>query len=387
MSRILYYDCFSGISGDMHLGAMVDLGVDEILLQEELKKLPVHKEFDLRFTKDYKNGIQGTKADVILKETSHHHRTFEDIRKMIAESDLSQDVKDLSIRIFKRVAVAEGKVHGKPLDQVHFHEVGAVDSIVDIVGSAIGFLQLDVDEVWISPIQLGGGFARCAHGTMPVPAPATVEILKDIPVESGNAEFETTTPTGAAIAAEIGESFGEKIVGKVEKTGYGLGSKEYHLPNVLRVLLLETDRKEGHKHYVLETNIDDMNPEHFAYLENLLFDLGAGDVWKTSIQMKKSRLATQLSVLYRKEDEKKIEEAVILHTTTMGLRKYPIEKTALTRNFRVQMTKYGPIRMKQGFFQGKLVKEKPEYDDCVQAADKANVPLKEIYKEVEKANE
>lgn len=268
--KILYYDCFAGISGDMNLGAMIDIGVDKEYLLKELSKLNISDEYEIKIKKDMKKGIQGTKVDVILKhehthdnkedhnghcnnihEGEHHHehlhehvhRNLKDIEDIINGSTLNDNVKKLSLNMFMKVAKAEGKVHGKPLDEVHFHEVGATDSIIDIVGAAICLDYLKVDKIMASNVELGGGFVKCAHGLIPVPAPATVEILKGIPVKSGVVPFETTTPTGAAILSGNVDEFSEIKEFLIDKIGYGIGQRDVDIPNVLRVYLGEKKTK------------------------------------------------------------------------------------------------------------------------------------------------
>lgn len=266
--KILYYDCFSGISGDMNLAAMVDLGVPKEYLIEELKKLNIDHEYELNMTREVKNGISGTKADVILtsrhhhdnendehKEHNlhhhgvnnhHHHRNLEDIESLIINSNLKGKVKNLSLNIFKIVAEAEARVHNKEIYEVHFHEVGATDSIIDIVGAAICCDYLEVQEIFCSTVEVGSGFVHCAHGVLPVPAPATVEILKDIPIRKGNVPFEATTPTGAAILKSLVNQFTDKEEFKVLKVGYGIGHKDFDkIPNVLRVFIAEKEEKKN----------------------------------------------------------------------------------------------------------------------------------------------
>jgi uncharacterized protein (TIGR00299 family) protein len=245
--KVLYYDCFSGISGDMNLGAMVDIGVDKDYLIKELSKLNIEDEYEIKINRASRKGIEGTKVDIILhnqhdhEEGHHHHhhehRNLHAIEHIIIDSELSPKVKELSINIFKRVAMAEAKIHGKTIDEVHFHEVGATDSILDIVGAAIAIDYLQVDKVISSSIELGGGFVRCAHGRFPVPAPATLEILKGIPVKTGVVPFETTTPTGAAILAEVVDEFTNLKNFVVEIIGYGVGNRDTEIPNVLRVIM------------------------------------------------------------------------------------------------------------------------------------------------------
>lgn len=237
--KVIYYDCFCGISGDMNLGAMVDLGVDPSILSSELYKLSMKNEFELSINKEQKNGITGSRVHVIVKKHDHVHRHLKDVNEIIENSHLTESVKSLSKEIFLKIATAEGLVHGKAPDKVHFHEVGAIDSIVDIIGAAICFEILGIDKVYSSPIQLGGGFANCAHGTIPIPAPATIEILKDIPIKTGLVDFETTTPTGAAILATTVKEFKSSINMKIDKIGYGVGNRDLSVPNLLRVYLAE----------------------------------------------------------------------------------------------------------------------------------------------------
>jgi uncharacterized protein (TIGR00299 family) protein len=271
--KVLYYDCFCGISGDMNLGALLDLGVDEAYLRRELSKLNLDTEYELQVKNDIKKGISGTRVDVALKnakhehdhhhhhqeaqtstesdhEHSHHeHRNLKDIENIISRSSLSDKVKKVSLAILMKIAEAEAKVHGMPLFEVHFHEVGAVDSIIDIVGAAVCLDYLKVDKIMASSVQLGGGFVKCAHGIIPVPAPATVEILKNIPVKSGIVPFETTTPTGAAILAANVGAFTDHMELSIEKIGYGIGHRELEIPNVLRIYLGcedSSDKREEH---------------------------------------------------------------------------------------------------------------------------------------------
>ncbi|SHJ96826.1 hypothetical protein SAMN02745883_00942 [Caminicella sporogenes DSM 14501] len=253
--KILYYDCFSGISGDMNLGALIDLGVDTDYLLKELSKLGLNSEYKIKIEKKNKNGIEGTKVDVILqhehkkhhhdKKHHHHvHRNLKDIEEIINSSTLNDSIKKLSISMFMKIAEAEAKVHGKTLYEVHFHEVGAIDSIIDIVGAAICIDYLKPDKIVASHVQVGGGFVECAHGLIPVPAPATVEILKGIPIKSGIVPFETTTPTGAAILAVNVDEFTDKVDMTIEKVGYGVGSRDLEIPNVLRVYLGKENKKK-----------------------------------------------------------------------------------------------------------------------------------------------
>lgn len=424
--KVLYYDCFCGISGDMHIAAMLDLGVPQEYLLKEISKLKIDSEYEIKIQNTIKKGITGTRVDVILKNEhvhnadnnhnhvhdhvyghshdhhhqhehphshhhheehehnmEHHHRGLKEIEDIINSSDLSDNVKKLSISTFMKVAEAEAKVHGKDLYDVHFHEVGAVDSIIDIVASAITLDYLKVDKVMASSIQLGGGFVKCAHGIIPVPAPATVEILKGIPVKTGIVEFETTTPTGAAILAANVQEYTDKIDFSIEKTAYGLGHRELEIPNVLRVYLGTTQESEKtEEQYIIETNIDDMNPEFYEYIEEKLFSNGALDVYKTAIIMKKGRPAIKLSVLVSDDKEEEILRIIFKETTSIGVRKYKVEKIMLDRNFSKVKIAYGDVTLKNSYYKGELIKSKPEYEECKVIAKENNIPLKQVYEEI-----
>jgi uncharacterized protein (TIGR00299 family) protein len=444
--KILYYDCFCGISGDMNLAALIDLGVPKEYLLEELTKLNLNSEFKINIEKSAKLGITGTRVDVLLNNNTqmpeealsnnkhdhthvhdhfntnehshtyepghihthehdesnhhhndshsehshnheHHHRNLKDIEDIINSSDLSDKVKKLSLDMFIKVAEAEAKVHGKEIYEVHFHEVGAIDSIVDIVGAAICIDYLNVDKIIASPIQVGGGFVKCAHGLMPVPAPATTEILKNIPINTGIVQFETTTPTGAAIIAANVKEFTSKMNFSINNVAYGIGHKDLEIPNVLRVYLGETESLEQiEEQYILETNIDDMNPELYGYVEEKLFDAGALDVYKSSIFMKKGRPGIKLSVLINEKIEKDILDIIFEETTSIGVRKYKVEKIMLNREFSKVETEYGDITIKKSYYNGNLVKYKPEYEECRTIAKEQNISIDKIYKAVYKKN-
>ena len=384
--KILYYDCFSGISGDMNLGAMLDLGVNEEYLSEGLKGLGI-KGYELSIKRDERKGITGTKVDVIVDNDIGEHRNLKDIESIINGSELSDSVKETSLDIFMQVARAEAKVHGKDLYDIHFHEVGATDSIIDIVGAALCLEFLNVDRVMASPVEVGSGFVTCAHGTLPVPAPATVEILKGIPIKSGIVPFEMTTPTGAAILASAVNEFTERIRFRLLEVGYGIGGRDTEIPNVLRILLGETgeateddyDRADA---LIIECNIDDMNPEMFDFVIDVLLKAGAHDVFLTPVIMKKSRPATTLSVLCSIEDETTMQELLLTQTSTFGIRKYVVGKTMLKRDFSEVSTKYGTIRVKNAYFRGKKIKSKPEYGDCRKLAEERGVSIREIYESI-----
>jgi pyridinium-3,5-bisthiocarboxylic acid mononucleotide nickel chelatase len=396
MNNILYYDCFAGISGDMNLAALVDLGVDPAFLLNELGKLHID-EFEITFSKDMRRGISGTKAEVLIKghehthehphENHHHshlhshkHRTFKDIKNLIRKSDLSEFVKDKSIAVFTKIAEAEGKIHNKPIDEVHFHEVGAVDSIVDITGAAICIEHLKPSRIIASSIELGSGMVKCEHGTFPVPAPATAEILKNIPVKSGNVPFEATTPTGAAILAVFADEFVDKHQFTLLKTGYGIGHKDSEVPNVLRVYWASTyeSKFKTETAVVIECNIDDMNPEIYDYILEKLFKEGADDVYLSPVIMKKSRPANTISVLCNQNAKDKLINVLLSETSTIGVRSYDVVKHILEREIIELNTRLGKIKVKKSWMGNDIVKYKPEYDDCIIIAKERNIKLSEV---------
>jgi pyridinium-3,5-bisthiocarboxylic acid mononucleotide nickel chelatase len=414
--KILYYHCFAGISGDMNLAAMIDLGVPSDFLKSELAKLNIYG-YSIDNKNAVKMGISGTQVNVELTTTkeanlnnlkfddshaslhyrthshetvhspestsAHNHRSFTDIKKIIELSSLSLPVKETSIAIFEKVAVAEGKIHGKPMDEVHFHEVGAIDSIIDIVGAAICYHYLKPGKVLCSSVELGGGFVKCEHGTFPVPAPATVEILKNIPVKLGTVQVETTTPTGAAILATLVDEFTDTPSFKINQTAYGIGHRNMEIPNVLRVHLGETSENLLHETaLMLECNIDDMPPEQYEYLIEKILSKGAHDVFLTPVIMKKSRPAVKLSVLCGIAEVYEIQTLLFLESTTLGIRTYPVNKTMLERKMKTVTTKYGKIDVKIAMLNKQELKFKPEYDQCKEAAIRNNIALKTVIEEV-----
>lgn len=388
--RILYYDCFAGISGDMNLGAMIDLGVEAAYLESELRKLNIEG-FHLDIVKDLRRGISGTKATVVVENPDNEkHRHLRHVEEIINNSSLSEAVKANSLKIFKLIAFAEAKVHQIEVERVHFHEVGALDSIADIVGAAICLDFLKVDRVLSSPIQLGGGMVKCAHGMMPVPAPATALIVADVPVKLGLVQHEATTPTGAAILVAIVDEFTEQMNFQITKTAYGIGQRDVsEVPNVLRVFLSESqnavsDVKEEMA-TVLECNIDDMNPERYDFILEQLFAEGASDAWLVPIIMKKSRPATQLNVLCSPDKVLKMKQIIFTQSTSIGLREYKVNKSILSRTETTVETKYGKVRIKQSKFEGKVVRSKPEADDCRAIALREKISMEEVEREIFKA--
>lgn len=386
--KILYYDCFAGISGDMNLGALIDLGVDAGYLTSELEKLNIEG-FHLEVKKDNRRGISGTKADVIIENQEYEkHRHLRHVEEIVNGSSLPENVKINALKIFDLIAVAEAKIHNISKERVHFHEVGALDSIADIVGAAICLDYLKVDKVMSSSIQLGGGMVKCAHGIMPVPAPATAEIVMNVPVKTGLVNHEATTPTGAAILVATVDEFTDKMDFQIIKTGYGIGNRDSEVPNVLRVYLCEDSNSlkdvNMEEAIVLESNIDDMNPEHYDFLLEKLFADGASDAWISPVIMKKSRPAVTLSVLCKEELVDKMKAIIFSNSTSIGIREYRVKKNMLRREESTVETTYGAVKIKQSFFEGKMVRSKPEYEDCKRLAEKHKTTISEIEKAVYK---
>ncbi len=382
--KIIGYDCFSGISGDMNLGAMIDLGIDKTFLIDELNKLKLPG-WELQIQKDQRHGITGTKVTVKQTRHEHAHRYMSDIEKIINDSTLDNKTKELSRKIFMKIAQAEATVHGTSVDHIHFHEVGAVDSIIDVVGAAICFNALNVDAVHVSTVELGGGLVKCDHGTLPVPAPATAEIIKGIPVKTGGVDFEATTPTGAAIIASLATSFSPDLALAIEKTGYGVGHKEHKdVPNLLRVFIGETivNPVSGHEALQIECNIDDMNPEFFEYISDRLFKAGASDVFFSNIIMKKGRPGIVLNVICETESAGTLKDIIFTESTSLGIRTFPFRKDTLVRKFETFATVYGDVTVKRSYYNGKEVSFKPEYEECKRIAAEKMIPVKEVYNNI-----
>ncbi len=382
--KILYYDCFSGISGDMNLAAMIDLGVEPEVLIQKLSGLGLDDRFSLQVSRQACSGIWGTQVHVVLEEQDHsHYRTLQDIEALIQESRLSETVKTLSLKMFTLLAEAEARVHGKGVYEIHFHEVGAVDAIVDIVGAAICYEQLGIDAVWCSAVELGSGFVHCAHGIMPVPVPAVVEILKGCPVSFGEVKEETTTPTGAAVLLALTDRFTDTARMQVEKAGYGIGHRKSKVPNMLRAYLARVFEHPGGPQKtaarLLECNIDDMTAEALGTVMDTLMENGAMDVSFTPVIMKKNRPATTISLLCADEDEDRFKDLLLQHTTTLGVKSIAVEKTKLERTFETLKTPLGPVTMKKALFHGKVIRSKPELEDCLRLARTHGIPLHEVY--------
>lgn len=381
----LYLDCFSGISGDMFLGALCDLGLDFESFKEELAKLPCSDEFQVSLSRVKRQGIDAAKFEVKVIEKKHHHhshhgRHFTEIRQLIEDSGLKESVRNRAISIFQRIGEAEAKIHGVNLEKIHFHEVGAIDSIVDIVGACIALDLLKIQQISVSRLCEGQGFVQCEHGKFPVPTPATLEILKGIPFELANETHELITPTGAALLAEFASSFGVDAHVKIEKIGYGAGTRDLgSRPNVLRAMLTSNSEKNWETIDVLETNLDDISPEIVASVKERLLVNGALDVFSLSVSMKKGRLGILLTVLSQPEKSESLIDIILTETSAFGVRKTTATRKILRREWITLKTEWGDIQVKLGYLGDKLVQCSPEYESCKQIADRAGKPVKEIY--------
>ncbi len=407
--RVLYLDCFSGISGDMFLGLSVDLGVPLSLLRRELSKLRL-KGYSLSSRQVQRAGLWGTQVLVRIPRSgprlrpghehdggfhahagghgadhSHprgeHQRGIGEIRRIIRGSRLDSRVKTRALKVFETLVEAEARVHRVPPARVHLHEVGAVDAIVDIVGACVCLEALKVDRVIVSPLPAGSGMVRCEHGVFPIPAPATVEILKGKPMYADGLRGELVTPTGAALVATLGDEFGPMPPLRLRRVGYGAGSRDHgERPNLLRGFLGDLDEPVPllEKVVVIETTIDDLNPQVYGYLMERLFKAGALEVFYTSIQMKKNRPGTLVTIIAPEEKFDAVGEVVFRETTTIGFRYQRMDRIELGREVRRVKTPYGEVRIKVSLFQGRVVQATPEYEDCRSAARKAGVPLREV---------
>jgi uncharacterized protein (TIGR00299 family) protein len=388
--RIAYFDCFSGISGDMFVGALLDAGLKIEILEKELNKLNLSG-YQLEVNKVLKKGISASQFKVKIQEKGVERR-FKDILNILEESKLDEEIKNEVKKIFFKIAEAESKIHQEDIEKIHFHEIGGLDSIIDISSAVIGIKALEIKEIYSSPLPLGKGFVKCAHGILPLPAPATLELLKNIPTYSGGMESEMVTPTGAAIISTLTKDFGERPLMKIEKIGYGAGEREFSIPNLLRVsigekILSDRDLMDGYVHdeaLLIETNIDDMNPEFYDYIMDKLFSQGALDVFLTPIQMKKNRPAQMFSIIVYEQNLKEILKVLFSESTTLGVRIKEVKRLKLTQQNFIAETKYGKIKVKVGIFKEDIKTIAPEYQDCHKIAQQYQVPLKEIYEEAKK---
>ncbi len=425
--RTLYLDCFAGASGDMFIGALLDCGLDFELLKAELAKLGVEG-YELSLTRVDRSGINSAKFDVHLKDEIHHrhdhshehldhqhphdhshgqhhdhsheanpassiqhptshshdHRSLSTIKHIISSSALSASVKERALNIFQRIGEAESKIHGIPIETVHFHEVGAVDSIVDIIGACIGLEALKIEQIISAPLHVGSGTFNCAHGTYPVPGPATAELLKGVPSYSKDIDGELVTPTGAAIISTLAAGYGNLPAMKIERVGYGAGTRSYpNFPNVLRAIIgeVETARSDDTPTTVtvIEANIDDLSPQIFGYLMEKLFAAGALDVFYTPVQMKKNRPGVLMTLLCKPEDRLRMSDLIFTETTTLGVRYREEKREILRREFVTVETEFGSIQMKIARAENeRLVNYAPEFDDCRAAAELHQIPIRQV---------
>ena len=380
--RIAYGDLIGGISGDMFVGAMLDLGLPLSTLKAELKKIPT-LQYTLTVSKKTVHSIRATRFHVVCPN-QESARSWKQIRTLISGSRLRPKVKETGLDIFSRLAEAEGKIHGVTPEKVHFHEVGATDSIVDIIAAAIGAHELAIDAFHFSRIPLGRGLTRAQHGPLPIPGPATLELLKGIPVQGIDLDSETVTPTGAAIVRSLAKGFGAQPGMTIDKIGYGAGQKHFpNRPNLFR-LVIGTDSIPWNQEemLVIETNIDDMNPELYDYVFDRLFVAGARDVFLTPIQMKKNRPGTLLRVIAERKDRDTLARTILSETSTIGVRYYPVSRIILKRKSEKLKTPYGTIRVKVVEEPNGKKRIAPEYDDLRRLAAAKNIPLKLLYDEV-----
>ena len=376
--RTLYFDCFAGISGDMTLGALVGAGADERELLEQITLLGVEG-YEISFEKVDRSGISATRA-VVRAEERQRHRHLSDILRIIGASRLGGSVKSRASEIFTRLAEAEARVHGIDVGRVHFHEVGALDAIVDVVGACVGFELLGARRFVSSPLHVGSGTVEMAHGRFPVPPPAVAELLRGVPIYSTEISGELVTPTGAAIVSTVCDEFGPVPPMRVGRTGYGAGGREYErFPNVLRVFVGEAEeRGADEKLLVVETNLDDATPQVVGHLMERAFKAGALDCWLTPVQMKKNRPGVLVSVLCAPERREAFLELLFTETTTLGARSYEVARRALERQVVRAETEYGAIDVKVARLGGRAVGGTPEYEQCRAAAERAGVPLREV---------
>jgi pyridinium-3,5-bisthiocarboxylic acid mononucleotide nickel chelatase len=382
--KLAYFDCFSGISGDMTLGALVDAGCNAENLREELAALQVPG-WELAAEKVWKNGMAATHVKV-KTDDQQKHRSLSAILDLLRASQLSPQVRERATSIFQKLGEAEARVHDAPLEKIHFHEVGAVDAIVDIVGACIGFAALGINKFACSPLNVGGGTIKMAHGVLPVPAPATASLLQGKPTYSNGVQRELVTPTGAAIVATLCDSFGPQPPMTVNAIGYGAGTADLEgQPNVLRIMIGEAAEKAvpgyDEEIAVIEANLDDMNPQIYGYFLEKALAAGALDVYTTPVQMKKNRPGTLLTVLCKPADTNTLMSLIFAETTTFGARTYRAQRRTLPRESVNVTTSYGDVRIKISRVNGRILHVAPEYDDCRKLAVEKNVPLQKVIQE------
>lgn len=380
MGKVLYFDCFSGISGDMALGALVDVGLDVDALRTMLQRLPVAG-WQIGAERQTRSWLTGTRMLVDAPEQAVH-RHLHDVTQIIQAAQLPDRVTQQALAVFQLLAEAEAEVHGVSSAEVHFHEVGALDAIVDIVGVVAGLYLLDVSAVYASPLPLGSGWVRAAHGDIPIPAPATLTMLSRVqaPIVPDQAHFELVTPTGAALLASLAQFRRPSM--QLHRVGYGFGKKQTERPNALRAWLGVASEPQQAL-VLLACNIDDQSPEQLAFACELLMQQGARDVWMHALVMKKGRAATQLSLLCDMDLEARLVDTVMRETTTLGVRRQLVDRHVADRAFVTVQTSYGPVRVKQKYWQGACIAQAPEYEDCATLARTHGVPIQQIYQSVQ----
>ncbi|GGA59445.1 UPF0272 protein [Edaphobacter acidisoli] len=389
--RIAYLDCFAGVSGDMFLGALVDAGVSPEVLHEAVGALNIGA--SLRIEKADRSGISATKVHVLdgteVAETAHHHdehghhhhhgRHLSSIKKIIRDANLPEEVKEKAVLAFELLGASEAKIHNVPVEKIHFHEVGAVDAIADIVAAVAGIHALRVDQWFCSPLNVGGGMVDCAHGRFPVPAPATADLLRDCPTYSAHVENELVTPTGAALIRMLAPTFGSQPAMRVQQIGYGAGTRNpKDFPNVLRLSIGESAGATHSAVAVLETAIDDLSPQVLAHVTEKALALGALDVMSTAVHMKKNRLGTLITILADDAQVAALEDLLLRETSTLGVRIHHERRSCLDRAHLTVTTAYGEVRMKLGSRGGVVLNAAPEFEDCRAAAERNGVPVKQV---------
>jgi uncharacterized protein (TIGR00299 family) protein len=385
--RIAYLDCIAGASGDMLLGALVDAGLPEATLREKLAALHLEG-FDLQCRRVLKNGFGATKVDVLVDDDVPE-RHLADVERIVRDSDLPPTLQQKALAVFRRLCQAEATIHGTSLEEVHLHELGGLDTVVDVVGVLAGLEALEIGRIYASPLPMGRGFVRGAHGRIPLPAPATLALLEGVPIVGSELDTELVTPTGAVLLVSLAEAFGPIPAMTLTSVGYGAGTRDLSIPNVVR-LLVGTQATPGDAAVetliMLETNIDDLNPEIYDHVVAQLFQASALDVFLSSVQMKKNRPGTWLHVLSRAGDADALTAILFAETSTLGVRRHIVTRYALSRSIHQVATPYGPVRVKvatwdQGY------KAAPEYDDCRRLAESHRVPLRQVYRAAERAAE
>lgn len=378
--KALYFDLIGGASGDMILGAMVDAGLSIDKLKELLSGLNL-KEFDIQVKIVNKNGFTATKVDVLVTEQPPE-RHLKEIKDIIQKSSLPPAVQNRALQIFERIAKTEATIHNKSIDQVHLHELGGTDTIIDITGTLLALDHLEISKIYASPVPLGKGFIKGAHGQIPLPSPATISLLKGIPIYGRDIDAELVTPTGAALLAELVDDFGPAPPMVLETVGYGAGGRDLPIPNLLRVFIGEISSSDSATldHLaVLETNLDDLNPEIYPYVIESLIGAGALDVTLTPIQMKKNRPGTQIQVLCEPSMMDSMRSILFRETTTLGIKQILVDRYSLPRTIQEVETPYGKIRVKIAEISPNIKKISPEFEDCRRAAQEHGIPITDIY--------